>query len=264
MSSRHLKLSVVGLLTYTLLLFGCGQAMLSDEHLANRSKKEFAKMKQKGTLSSNASQKAMIQEIGERIAGIAQVDLPGTEWEFVVFQKGDANAFAMPGGKVGVNSGLIDLAAGNEDEIAAVMGHEIAHVALRHSNKRMSQAIGLGVGGVILDVALRNQSSTDRMLGRAAYGVGTTVGLALPFSREHEREADHRGLYYAAMAGYDPRGAVSFWRKMEAKNKGKRMPQFLSTHPNPGNRIQFLEEQMPHALGLYREAKRARGERPNP
>ena len=184
---RH---TAVGLVALCFLLFGCGQAMLSDEHLANRSKKEFVKMKKKETISSNVSHQQMIKEIGERIAGVAQVDLPGTDWEFVVFQKGDANAFAMPGGKVGVNSGLIDLAAGNEDEIAAVMGHEIAHVALRHSNKRMSQAIGLGVGGVILDVALRNQSSTDRMLGRAAYGVGTTVGLALPFSRENEREAD--------------------------------------------------------------------------
>jgi len=261
---RKIRYSLIGGILCTAFLFGCGQAMLSDEHLANRSKKEFAKMKQKETISTNRSQQDMIKEIGERIAGVAQIDLPGTEWEFVVFQKGEANAFAMPGGKVGVNSGLIDLAAGNEDEIAAVMGHEIAHVALRHSNKRMSQAIGLGVGGVILDVALRNQSSTERMLGRAAYGVGSTVGLALPFSRENELEADHRGLYYAAMAGYDPRGAVRFWRKMEAKNKGKRMPQFLSTHPNPGNRIQFLNEKMDHALGLYRQAKLARGERPNP
>ena len=261
---RNLRFTTIGLVFYTMLLFGCGQAMLSDEHLANRSKKEFVKMKQKETISSNASHQAMIKEIGERIAGVAKVDLPGTEWEFVVFQKGDANAFAMPGGKVGVNSGLIDLAAGNVDEIAAVMGHEIAHVALRHSNKRMSQAIGLGVGGVILEVALHNQSSTERMLGRAAYGVGSTVGVALPFSRENEKEADHRGLFYAAMAGYDPRGAVSFWRKMEAKNKGKRMPQFLSTHPNPGNRIQFLEQNMDQALGLYRQAKRARGEIPKP
>ncbi|NCZ64233.1 MAG: hypothetical protein EBY62_10675, partial [Cellvibrionales bacterium] len=124
-----------------------------------------SKMKQKQALSQNRSYQSMIKEIGERIAGVAQVDLPGTEWEFVVFQKDEPNAFAMPGGKVGVNTGLIDLAAGNEDEVAAVMGHEIAHVALRHSNKRMSQAIGLGVGGVILDVALRNQSSTERMLG---------------------------------------------------------------------------------------------------
>ena len=129
-------------------------------------------------MSTNYDHREMITRIGQNIAGVAQVDLPGTEWEFVVFNKDEPNAFAMPGGKVGVNRGLIDLASGNEDEIAAVMGHEIAHVALRHSNKRMSQAISLGVGGVILDVALRNQSSTDRMLGRAAYGVRSTVGLA--------------------------------------------------------------------------------------
>jgi len=238
--------------------------MLSDEHLAKRSKKEFVKLKQKETLSSNRSHQRMIEEIGKRIVGVAQIDLPGTEWEFVVFEKAAANAFAMPGGKVGVNTGLIDLAAGNEDEIAAVMGHEIAHVALRHSNKRMSQAIGLGVGGVILDVALRNQSTSERMLGRAAYGVGSTVGVALPFSRDNEKEADQRGLYYAAMAGYDPRGAVSFWKKMQANNKGRRMPQFLSTHPDPGNRIELLDRKMEHALQLYRQAKEARGEKPNP
>ena len=96
---KHLRLTTIVLLGYTMLLFGCGQAMLSDEHLANRSKKEFVKMKQKETISSNASHQAMIKEIGERIARVAQVDLPGTEWEFVVFQKGEANAFAMPGGK---------------------------------------------------------------------------------------------------------------------------------------------------------------------
>ena len=166
----------------------------------------------------------MIEEIGKRIAGVAQVDLPGTEWEFVVFQKNEPNAFAMPGGKVGINSGLIELAGGNEDEIAAVMGHEIAHVAFRHSNKRMSQAMGIALGGVILNTALRDKSSTDRMIAGGAYGVGTTVGMALPFSRKQEREADHRGIFYSAMAGYDPRAAISFWKKMQARKKAKDAP----------------------------------------
>ena len=138
--------------------------MLSDEHLARRSKSQFEQMKSKEPVSSNRNDQAMIEEIGKRIAGVAQVDLPGTEWEFVVFQKNEPNAFAMPGGKVGVNSGLIELAGGNEDEIAAVMGHEIAHVAFRHSNKRMSQAMGIALGGVILNTAMRNKSSTDRMI----------------------------------------------------------------------------------------------------
>ena len=197
--------------------------MLSDEHLARRSKSQFEQMKSKEPVSSNRNDQAMIEEIGKRIAGVAQVDLPGTEWEFVVFQKNEPNAFAMPGGKVGINSGLIELAGGNEDEIAAVMGHEIAHVAFRHSNKRMSQAMGIALGGVILNTALRDKSSTDRMIAGGAYGVGTTVGMALPFSRKQEREADHRGIFYSAMAGYDPRAAISFWKKMQAR-KSERCP----------------------------------------
>ncbi|MBT3540715.1 MAG: M48 family metalloprotease, partial [Opitutae bacterium] len=116
--------------------------MLSDEHLAKRSKSQFSQMKKSERLSTNPTHQAMIERIGERIAGVAKVDLPGTEWEFVVFNKAEPNAFAMPGGKVGVNSGLISLANGNEDEVAAVIGHEIAHVAFRHSNKRMTQAMG--------------------------------------------------------------------------------------------------------------------------
>ena len=126
---KNLRLTTIGLLSYTMLLFGCGQAMLSDEHLANRSKKEFVKMKQKETISSNASHQAKIKEIGERIAGVAQVDLPGTEWEFVVFQKVMLMLLPCLVARWELTVGLIDLAAGNEDEIAAVMGHEIAHVA---------------------------------------------------------------------------------------------------------------------------------------
>jgi predicted Zn-dependent protease len=207
--------------------------------------------------------KQWYKELAKELPGVAQVDLPGTEWEFVVFDIREPNAFAMPGGKVGVNSGLIALANGNEDEVAAVLGHEIAHVAFRHSNKRMSQAMGIALGGVILNTAMRNKSSTDRMLASGAYGLGTTVGMALPFSRSQEQEADHRGLYYAAMAGYDPRGAISFWKKMQGGKKRK-TPEFLSTHPNPGNRIEFLEANMDKALAIYREAKNARGEKPNP
>jgi predicted Zn-dependent protease len=241
----------------------CGPALLSDEQLAKKAKGQFSQMKKAERLSSNASHKAMINRIGSRIAGVAQVDIPGTEWEFVVFEKSEANAFAMPGGKVGINSGLITLSGGNEDEVAAVIGHEIAHVALRHSNKRMTQAIGIGLGGVILETAMRKKSDTDRILARGAYGAGTAVGLALPYSRSNEREADHRGLYYAAMAGYDPRAAVRFWEKMQ-KSGGGRVPEFLSTHPDPGNRIEFLKSHMDHAMALYRQAKQARGEKPNP
>ena len=172
---------------------GCGSAVLSDEHLAERSKNQFAQMKKSERLSNNASYKLLVERIGKRISHVAQVDLPGTEWEFVVFDNKEPNAFAMPGGKVGVNSGLISLANGNEDEVAAVIGHEVAHVALRHSNKRMTQSMGIALGGVLLNTAIRNKSSTDRALTTGAYSAGTTVGMVLPFSRSQEREADQRG-----------------------------------------------------------------------
>jgi len=245
------------------VLGGCGAAVLSDEGLAKQAGNQFNQMKKKEKVSTNTSHNRMIQRIGKRITDVAEVDIQGTEWEFVVFDKPEPNAFAMPGGKVGVNSGLIVLSDGNEDEVAAVIGHEIAHVAFRHSNKRMSQAMGLALGGAILDVAMRKKDNTDRQIARGAYAAGATVGVALPFSRSQEREADHRGIYYAAMAGYDPRAAISFWKKMQAKSKS-RMPQFLSTHPDSGNRIAFLQGNMDRALALYREAKASRGEKPNP
>ena len=242
---------------------GCSSAMMSDERLARKSKAQFSQMKKKESVSTNFSHTKMIQQIGDRITSVANVDVPGTEWEFVIFDKSEPNAFAMPGGKVGVNSGLIELADGNEDEIAAVIGHEVAHVALRHSNKRMTQGVGVALGGIILDTAMRNKSSQDRALARGAYGVGATVGAVLPYSRSQEREADDLGLVYSAKAGYDPRASINFWKKMKNASRG-RLPQFLSTHPDSGRRIEYLKSKIPYVLTIYRNAKKARGEKPNP
>jgi predicted Zn-dependent protease len=244
------------LLVSTLLLSGCGVAMMSDERLARQSKAQFTQLKKKDPVSKNRSYQKMIERIGKRITDVAKVDVPGTDWEFVVFDKSEPNAFAMPGGKVGVNAGLIELANEDEDEIAAVIGHEVAHVAKRHSNKRMSQGVGVALGGILLDTAMRNKSSNDRALARGAYGVGATVGAVLPFSRSQEREADDLGLIYSAKAGYDPRASIRFWQKMMSKSRRK-MPQFLSTHPDSGKRIEFLKSRMPYAMALYKNAKKS-------
>lgn len=244
------------LLVSTLLLSGCGVAMMSDERLARQSKAQFTQLKKKDPVSKNRSYQKMIERIGKRITEVAKVDVPGTDWEFVVFDKSEPNAFAMPGGKVGVNSGLIELANEDEDEIAAVIGHEVAHVAKRHSNKRMSQGVGVALGGILLDTAMRNKSSNDRALARGAYGVGATVGAVLPFSRSQEREADDLGLIYSAKAGYDPRASIRFWQKMMSKSRRK-MPQFLSTHPDSGKRIEFLKSRMPYVMALYKNAKKS-------
>jgi predicted Zn-dependent protease len=229
--------------------------MMSDERLARQSTAQFTQLKKKDPVSKNRVYQKMIERIGKRITDVAKVDVPGTDWEFVVFDKSEPNAFAMPGGKVGVNAGLIELANEDEDEIAAVIGHEVAHVAKRHSNKRMSQGVGVALGGILLDTAMRNKSSSDRALARGAYGVGATVGAVLPFSRSQEREADDLGLIYSAKAGYDPRASIRFWQKMMSKSKRK-MPQFLSTHPDSGKRIEFLKSRMPYAMALYKNAKK--------
>lgn len=244
------------LLVSTLLLSGCGVAMMSDERLARQSKAQFTQLKKKDPVSKNRSYQKMIERIGKRITDVAKVDVPGTDWEFVVFDKSEPNAFAMPGGKVGVNAGLIELANEDEDEIAAVIGHEVAHVAKRHSNKRMSQGVGVALGGILLDTAMRNKSSNDRALARGAYGVGATVGAVLPFSRSQEREADDLGLIYSAKAGYDPRASIRFWQKMMSKSRRK-MPQFLSTHPDSGKRIEFLKSRMSYVMALYKNAKKS-------
>jgi predicted Zn-dependent protease len=230
--------------------------MMSDERLARQSKAQFTQLKKKDPVSKNRSYQKMIERIGKRITDVAKVDVPGTDWEFVVFDKSEPNAFAMPGGKVGVNSGLIELANEDEDEIAAVIGHEVAHVAKRHSNKRMSQGVGVALGGILLDTAMRNKSSNDRALARGAYGVGATVGAVLPFSRSQEREADDLGLIYSAKAGYDPRASIRFWQKMMSKSRRK-MPQFLSRHPDSGKRIEFLKSRMPYVMALYKNAKKS-------
>jgi predicted Zn-dependent protease len=229
--------------------------MMSDERLARQSTAQFTQLKKKDPVSKNRSYQKMIERIGKRITDVAKVDVPGTDWEFVVFDKSEPNAFAMPGGKVGVNAGLIELANENEDEIAAVIGHEVAHVAKRHSNKRMSQGVGVALGGILLDTAMRNKNSSDRALARGAYGLGATGGAVLPFSRSQEREADDLGLIYSAKAGYDPRASIRFWQKMISQSRRK-MPQFLSTHPDSGKRIEFLKSRMPYAMALYKNAKK--------
>ena len=230
---------------------------MSDERLARQSNVQFSEMKRKDPVSKNIDYQKMIDRIGKRITDVAMVDVPGTDWEFVVFEKTEPNAFAMPGGKVGVNVGLIELANGDEDEIAAVIGHEVAHVAKRHSNKRMSQGVGVALGGIILDTAMRKKSSKDKALARGAYGVGATLGAVLPFSRTQEREADDLGLIYSAKAGYDPRASIRFWQKMKSRSRNK-MPQFLSTHPDSGKRIEYLRSRMPYVMGLYNKAKNLR------
>jgi len=213
----------------------------------------FADIKSKEKLSSDPIYNEQVQRVGKRIAEAVGSDLPAAKWEFVVFDEPKTvNAFALPGGKVGVYSGLIKL-VGSDDEIAIVMGHEIAHVTARHGAQRMSNAAVAAGLGVILGVTTNDSRNSEAIL--AGYGL-FAGGTVLAFSRAHESEADHIGLRYAAKAGYDPQAAVVFWQKMAKENSGSNVPVFLRTHPSDERRITDLQRWMPEAMPLYEAARK--------
>jgi len=181
--------------------------------------------------------------------------LKGYDWEVNLVQDNQINAWCMPGGKIVVYTGLLPVTK-NEDALAAVMGHEVCHALLQHGNQRMSQALIQQLGGVALSVALADKPQETRNLFLAAYGVGTQVGVMLPFSRSHELDADRWGLIMSAMAGYDPREAIGLWERMEKAGGGK-APEFLNTHPSEGRRIERLQRIMPEAMEYYNNSKRS-------
>lgn len=157
----------------------------------------------------------------------------------------------MPGGKIVVYTGILPITQ-NEAALAAVMGHEVSHALLQHGNQRMSQGLIQQLGGVALAVAVANKPAETQNLFMGAYGVGTTVGVMLPFSRKHELQADQYGLIWTAMAGYNPQEAVGLWERMEKASNGQKPPEFLSTHPSEGKRIDEIKAFMPEAMKYYR------------
>jgi predicted Zn-dependent protease len=161
----------------------------------------------------------------------------------------------MPGGKIVVYSGLLPVTQ-NEAALAVVVGHEVSHALFQHGNERMSQGLVQQLGGVALSVAVSSQPAATQNLFLQAYGVGSQVGLLLPFSRKQELESDRYGLRWAAMAGYNPREAIPLWQRMQKMAQGKKPPEFLSTHPAEETRIQQLQKFMPDALKYYKPVNR--------
>jgi predicted Zn-dependent protease len=204
----------------------------------------------------------MVRRVGQRLAASIskfytsqnQADvLTGYNWEFRLVNDKAANAWAMPGGKIVVYTGLLPITQ-NEAALANVLGHEISHAIFQHGNERMSQGLaaqGLGTG---LSLALANKPAATQNLFMQAFGVGTQVGVLLPFSRKHELDADRYGMRWAAMAGYNPREAISLWERMEKMSNGQKPPEFVSTHPSEGRRIDELQKYLPEALKYYKPA----------
>jgi metalloendopeptidase OMA1, mitochondrial len=217
---------------------------------------EFQKMKAQKPISQNAAYRAQLDRVASRLVRV--IDLPGAQWEFVVFADPTPNAFALPGGKVGVNEGLFPLTQ-TDAGLAAVVGHEIGHLRANHAGERMSQAMVGGLAGAGLGVLAgqSGMSSTQRNVFLGAVGVGTAMGVTA-FSRQHELEADHLGALYMARAGYDPRESIGVWIRMAEwrdRQGGARMPSLLSTHPVDSVRIANLERIMPEAMAEYQRGR---------
>ena len=210
------------------------------------------------TLPASNSNSAMVQRVGTRIAnaitkyytsqGKASI-LDGYKWEFNTVDSKEANAWCMPGGKVVVYTGLLPITQ-TETALAIVLGHEITHAIAHHGNERMSQAMIQQGFGTVLETALSQKPAETKNMFMTSYGVASQVGALLPFSRQQESEADHFGLIFAAMAGYDPQEAIPFWERM-SKIGGASQPEFLSTHPSNESRIRKIQQEMPEAMKYY-------------
>ncbi len=210
--------------------------------------------------TSNNRDAEMVNRVGQRIVKAVEGyyaekgmsdKLAGFKWETNLVDDKAVNAWCMPGGKIVVYTGILPVTQ-NEAALAAVMGHEVSHALLQHGNQRMSQGLLASVGQVALAVAVANKPQETQNLFLGAYGAGAQVGILLPFSRKHELEADHYGLLFTAMAGYNPQEAIGLWERMEKLSNGQKPPEFLSTHPTEGRRIEQLQKYMPEALQYYK------------
>lgn len=235
-----------------------GQMMLvSSKEVEQASAKQYkdvlAKAQKEGKLNRDANQTTRVQRIAQRLephTGAFRKDAPSWPWEVNVITSDEVNAWCMAGGKIAFYTGLIDKLSLTDDEIAAVMGHEISHALREHSREKVSRAYAQQMGvSVIAQLAGLGEG------GAKALGMATEVALGLPNSRTMESEADAMGVEIAARAGYDPRAAITLWDKMN-KAGGGRAPQFLSTHPSPENRMSKLRDLMPKMVPLYEQAKK--------
>lgn len=212
---------------------------------------EFDKMKKEVPISKDPAANALLQRVGKRVAAVA--NLPDAQWEFVVFESKEANAFCLPGGKVGVYTGILPITK-DDAGLATVIGHEVAHAVARHGGERMSQAKGLALLGSAVDSGTAGSKYHEYAV--AGYGLSSQLGVALPFSRLQESEADHMGLLYMSRAGYNPEASVEFWQRFADFNKqqGSDTMWFLRTHPLDDTRIKQLKGWMPEAKAQYKPA----------
>jgi metalloendopeptidase OMA1, mitochondrial len=220
----------------------------------------FDQIKRQYKLSQDPEVNALVAKVGRRVADAAQ--RPDYRWEFLVFEGKEANAFCLPGGKVGIFTGILKYTQ-DEAGMATVVSHEVAHALARHAGERLSQSMLAQAGGLGLGLALGGIGSAASTAIMQGYSLGTQLGILLPYSRTQESEADHVGLILMAKAGYDPAQALEFWKRMITKDKkGAKLPEFMSTHPTDASRLKELEEFLPEARKYYDPAQEAQSPPP--
>jgi predicted Zn-dependent protease len=250
-----------------LLVAGCTTVPVTGRHELNfvSSDQElqlglssFDQLKKDTPVSHDPAANTLVEGVGRRIAAIAGKDLPNAQWEFVVFESKEANAFCLPGGKVGVYTGILPITR-DEAGLATVLGHETGHAVAHHSASRLSQAAlvqGVGqAGGAVVGASNYAQYQS---LFMGLYGIGAKVGAELPYSREQESEADHIGLIYMARAGFDPAEAIAFWQRFAEYNQqhgGGSTLSFMRTHPVDSVRIRQLQQWLPEAQAEFAKSR---------
>jgi predicted Zn-dependent protease len=265
-----MKQSVPILLSLLSLLLACATvpitgrqqlSLVSSSTLNSMSFQQYREFLSQHHVVTGTSEAALVKKVGRRIQEAVEnycrtnnlsSHLEGYGWEFNLIDDPEVNAWCMPGGKVVVYTGILPITR-DEAGLATVIGHEVAHAVANHGNERMSQSLLVNMGGITLGTALSTQPAATQNLFSALYGIGSQVGLMLPYSRLHESEADHLGLIFMAMAGYDPRSALAFMERLKASAKSAAPPQFLSTHPADSARINAMRQVLPEAMTYYKK-----------
>lgn len=234
--------------------------LVSDSEMLTTSTQQYDQFMKENKLSTDADQTARVKRVGARIQAAVEEyarqqnrtqDLQGYAWEFNLVESQEVNAWCMPGGKVVFYTGIMPVCQ-DDNGVAVVMGHEVAHAVAKHGAERMSEQLVLQMGGQALGAALASKPQQTQQLWMSAFGAGAQYGVLMPFGRGQESEADHLGLIFMAMAGYDPHGAVTFWQRMSEASGGGKPPEFMSTHPSDENRIAKIQQELPEALKYYK------------
>lgn len=264
MKQKGRVLLAIASLVVMLLSYECGSVLITgrkqlllfgDGEITSLSNQTYREIMSTSRVSSNANYQRVVNEVGLKLT--AAVDryakanglssaLQGLNWKFDVLQSSQINAFCLPNGNIVFYEGIMPI-VNSPDLVAVVMGHEIAHAVAKHGNERMSQEMLVGTVGQVLSQFIGTADQKKQAIFSLAFGLGSQLGVMLPYSRKHEYEADRLGLIFMAMAGYNINVAPGFWERMSQGKDGAGMPEFFSTHPSDANRVKKIIEVLPEA-----------------